>query len=281
MRKNMYVFAAVTVLMIASISGCKKKEDVDLTGIHTSAAETMSPTTAAAGSEAKAPEITVAESSRPAETEGTKDGPGSSQALSVRSRTATEKNGKVSVEYPVLSNLRDSAMEETVNTVIKEHALRPLTDYELNPETDTLEVTYSIISLDRNKAVITYEGSFMQEGGAHPTGLFYTTTVDLNKGTLIGLSDYADSYTMAGYILSDDCVIYRPDDIVPEVRAALKEYDIDTLWGILRQCDFSAEGLTGFPQSFSYENQGVIYISVPVIHALGDYVIVSYTPDTK
>ena len=37
----------------------------------------------------------------------------------------------------------------------------------------------------------------------------------------------------------------------------------------------------GFPQSFSYENQGVIYMAVPVPHALGDYVIVSYTPDTK
>ena len=86
---------------------------------------------------------------------------------------------------------------------------------------------------------------------------------------------------MAGYILSDDCVVYQPADSSPEVKAALKEYDIDTLWAILRQCDFSAEGLTGFPQSFSYENQGVIYISVPVSHALGDYVIVSYTPDTK
>ncbi|NBJ83533.1 DUF4163 domain-containing protein [bacterium 1XD42-94] len=280
MKKNVYILAAVTVLMIASVSGCKKKEDVDLTGIHTSSAETMSPTTAAEN-EKKEPEITITESSTAAEKGGDKDNTGSSQALSVRSKTATEKNGKTSVEYPVLSNLRDSAMEETVNAVIKEHALRPLTDYELNPETDTLEVTYSIISLDRNKAVIAYEGSFMLDGGAHPVGLFYTTNIDLNKGTLTGLSDYADSYTMAGYILSDDCVVYQPADSSPEVKAALKEYDIDTLWAILRQCDFSAEGLTGFPQSFSYENQGVIYISVPVSHALGDYVIVSYTPDTK
>ena len=193
MKKNVYILAAVTVLMIASVSGCKKKEDVDLTGIHTSSAETMSPTTAAEN-EKKEPEITITESSTAAEKEGDNDNTGSSQALSVRSKTATEKNGKTSVEYPVLSNLRDSAMEETVNAVIKEHALRPLTDYELNPETDTLEVTYSIISLDRNKAVIAYEGSFMLDGGAHPVGLFYTTNIDLNKGTLTGLSDYADSY---------------------------------------------------------------------------------------
>ena len=131
MKKNVYILAAVTVLMIASVSGCKKKEDVDLTGIHTSSAETMSPTTAAEN-EKKEPEITITESSTAAEKEGDKDNTGSSQALSVRSKTATEKNGKTSVEYPVLSNLRDSAMEETVNAVIKEHALRPLTEYYLN-----------------------------------------------------------------------------------------------------------------------------------------------------
>lgn len=52
----------------------------------------------------------------------------------------------------------------------------------------------------------------MVNGAAHPSDLFYTTTVDLNKGTLQGLSDYADAYTMAGYILSDDCVLKKPAD---------------------------------------------------------------------
>ena len=164
--------------------------------------------------------------------------------------------------------------------LIKEKALQVLTDYQIDPAADTLSVKCTVVSLDKNKAVLTYEGSLMVNGAAHPSDLFYTTTVDLNKGTLQGLSDYADAYTMAGYILSNDCVLKKPADS-KEALEYLKTQDLNAMWEILKQCDFTAENLEGFPQSFSYENQGVIYMAVPVPHALGDYVIVSYTPDTK
>ena len=36
-----------------------------------------------------------------------------------------------------------------------------------------------------------------------------------------------------------------------------------------------------FPEVFSYEEQGTIYVSIPVPHALGDYALIKYTPDTK
>ena len=51
MRKQILLFAILAVTAAVSITGCKKKETVDLTGIHTpettSAAETMEPTTEA------------------------------------------------------------------------------------------------------------------------------------------------------------------------------------------------------------------------------------------
>ena len=58
-----------------------------------------------------------------------------------------------------------------------------------------MAVTCNILSLDRSRAVFTYEGSMMTEGAAHPQALFYTTTVDLDLGTLVGFSDYADAQT--------------------------------------------------------------------------------------
>lgn len=45
MRKNLYKFAALTMLAALSITACKKHEAVDISGIHTSAAETMAETT--------------------------------------------------------------------------------------------------------------------------------------------------------------------------------------------------------------------------------------------
>ena len=82
----------------------------------------MSPTTAAAKeTEAAKPEETAEEE--------TKKGQSSASALSVRSQIATHKDGKVSIEYPILSNLKNADMEETVNNLIKEKAIQILTDY--------------------------------------------------------------------------------------------------------------------------------------------------------
>ena len=192
----------------------------------------------------------------------------------------TDSNGKVSIEYPILSNLRDSSKTDAVNELIKTQATRIINDYELDPETDTVAVTCNILSLDRSRAVFTYEGSMMTEGAAHPQALFYTTTVDLDLGTLVGFSDYADAQTMAEYILSDECRLYYPS-ASDEVLAELKAMDKTALTDILKSCDFTSVSEGTFPQSFSYENQGDIYMVLPVSHALGDYAIVRYTPDTK
>ena len=278
MRKQHVLFAALAAAVALSASGCKSREKIDLDTLHTSEAETMASTEASGGDKEKETEKETQKETEK-ETEETQKGADSSSALSVRSKIATEKQGKTSIEYAVLSNLRDPKMEDAVNALIKEKALQVLTDYQIDPAADTLSVKCTVVSLDKNKAVLTYEGSLMVNGAAHPSDLFYTTTVDLNKGTLQGLSDYADAYTMAGYILSDDCVLKKPADS-KEALEYLKTQDLNAMWEILK-CDFTAENLEGFPQSFSYENQGVIYMAVPVPHALGDYVIVSYTPDTK
>lgn len=280
MKKKLYAFTALTLAAGLSLSGCKSREKIDISSIHTTAAETMAPTKETMANEsqlAKEKESATASADSAAET---KKGQDASSALSVRSQTATYKDGKVSIEYPILSNLRDEKTQETVNALIKEKATQLIKDNELNPASDTVSVKCNIISLDRNKAVLTYEGSMKAESAAYPTGVFYTTTVDLNKGTLIGLSDYADAYTMAGYIVSDDCIISKPADS-PEVKETVKSKSLEEYWEILKQCDFTADGLTGFPQSFSYENQGSIYISIPTIHAVGDYAIIRFTPDTK
>lgn len=283
MRKQHVLFAALAAAVALSASGCRSREKIDLDTLHTSEAETMASTETSGGDKEKETEkAEEKETEKEAGKENgeTQKGADSSSALSVRSKIATEKQGKTSIEYAVLSNLRDPKMEETVNALIKEKALQILTDYQIDPAADTLTVKCTVLSLDKNKAVLTYEGSLMVNGAAHPSDLFYTTTVDLNKGTLLGLSDYADAYTMAGYILSDDCVLKKPAD-AKEALEYLKSQDLNAMWDILKQCDFTAENTEGFPQSFSYENQGIIYMAVPVPHALGDYVIVSYTPDTK
>ena len=270
MKKRFPILAALILMTALSFSGCKKKETVDLTGIHTSEAETM------ASSETKEAET------KPEETaaEETTAAASAADSLNVRSHIATYKDGKVSIEYPILSNLRDTDTEKKVNELIKETATKLVTAYELNPETDTVSVKCDVISLERTKAVLSFSGDLSTDGAAHPTSLFYTMTVDLSKGTLKGLSDFADPYTMAGYIVSDDCIITKSVD-----DTAAKEYlssqDVNLIWDILKKSDFTSADDGTFPEAFSYVNQGTVYISVPVSHALGDYVIVEFHTENK
>lgn len=271
MKKQITLLAIVAMFAAVSLSACKKKETVDLSGIHTteatSTAETMAPETTA---------IQIRETEAETESAGTN----ASEALNVRAKIATEKTGSVSIEYPILSNLRNTETETTINELIKDHALKILDSYKINPEKDNVTLACNVISLDRSKGIFSFEGSMKPDGADYATALYSTLTVDLSKGTVMGLSDYADPYTMAGYIISDDCIITKAAD-----KNAAKEYfsflEIKDLWETLKNCDFNSQTGDTYPQAFSYETQGVIYISVPVTHELGDYVIVEFHPETK
>jgi len=271
MKKRSQVLVALIIIAAFTMSGCKNKETVDLTGIHTPSTETTPAAETMAAETTSAPETTEAAK----ETTGVKP----KEAISVRSQIATFKEGSVAIEYPILTNLKDQKTESSINDLIKAKATQIISAYELDPTKDYLDVKCDVISLDRSKAVLVFTGEYNAENAAHPTALYYTLTVNLSKGTIQRLSDYADPYTMAGYILSDDCVITNAAD-----KSAIEEYleneDINTLWDTLKGCDFS-DNTDEFPESYSYENQGKIYISIPVPHALGDYFIVEFNADSK
>ncbi len=274
MKKHIYILAAI--LLLSTLSGCQSKEKVDLSGIHTTEAETLSPTTAAPETAAS----TAPQTEPSSDAKETKPDKSSSDALSVRSKIATEKQGKISIEYPILSNLPSGSPTDAINALIKEKATQFITAYKLNPETATARVKCSVLSLDRKKAIFTYTGFYKTDDNSDETTIFYTTNVDLVKGNLIVLSDYADAYTMAGYMHSDDCVFNHATDRA-KVHAELKATDIETLTEILEDCDFRADVSDRLPRSFSYELGGDIFMAVPVSHELGGYAIVWYTPDTK
>lgn len=52
-----------------------------------------------------------------------------------------------------------------------------------------------------------------------------------------------------------------------------------TIQNLFSKADFPYDG--SFPESFSYEYEGDIYVSIPIPHAAGDYVIAIFTPENK
>ena len=70
------------------------------------------------------------------------------------------------------------------------------------------------------------------------------------------------------------------------LKAVQKDTTVEQYTECLEKADFplkkGSDGKTvTWPASFSYESEGTLYYSVPVPHALGDYIIVEYDITTK
>lgn len=284
-RKTPPIAFAVFALVLASsimVTGCKKdkREKIDLSSIHTTAAETMVPETSPAATEAVtiAPESTGSGGNNSSASGG--KNPASSNAKNISAKLNTYASGKVSVEYPSVVNLEDRAKSASIDTLLKDNALSVLTAYGIDDTTDSLTVKCRVLSADRNRITVTYTGTFQAKDAAYPVSLFYSNTIDVNKAENIGFSKFTDPYTMAGYVLSNDCRFYNATpEIAAELMKVKNDTTIEAYTELFNQADFPYTGT--FPESFSYEYEGTIFFSIPVPHALGDYAIVMYTPDTK
>lgn len=264
MKRNVLM----TMLVLSSIciiTGCKaKKEKIDLTTIHTTAAT-------------EAPKETLAPESSKAEEESTTMTPESS--ASVTAEISTDTTGGHSIQYPVVSNIADKSKQETVNQLLHENALaftKTLAD------NASASITCKVISVDRKRLTAVYTGTYTTPDAPHPTNVFYTNTVDLEEGKDLSLSDYADAYTMAGYVMSNDCQFAaNSQERKDALLAHRKEKTLEYFTELFNSADFPLDSASAFPESFSYTEKGVLYFSIPVPHALGDYALVQFNMDGK
>lgn len=273
------ITVALLALSTACLAtGCKKKHDkIDLSDSQTaeSTVQTAPVATTAAETEGSS-NITIEPGIENAQSQGTSEG-GSATAFSLSVQTDTYQNGNISIQYPVIS---DSSVKASINDHLKENALSILKAWEIDEAKDTMNVTCKVLSATKNRVTVRYEGSYMPDGGAHPSTVFYTNTVNLSSGSDIGLSYLADPATLASYVLSDNCTFPEADaETVAAAKTFLKEEKPSYYTTLFQNADFSSCGT--FPDCFSYEYEGSIYFSLPVPHALGDYILAVYTPENK
>ena len=192
----------------------------------------------------------------------------------------TYTDGGVSIQYPVLSSLSDQELQEKINQLIKENAVSAARAKGLPAEGASLTVSASVESSNLKRLVLSYKGELKK--GADTERIFYSNTIDLEEGRNLQLSDYADAYTVAGYLASGDYVFAEaPKGDEAAVRAYINGAgrDTDYYYKKLAEADFSETG--AFPEYCSFERQGTIFVSVPVSHELGDYALIKYVPDNK
>ena len=177
-------------------------------------------------------------------------------------------------------NFVDNSVKPEINDHLKDNALSILKAWEIDEAKDTLNITCKVLSATKNRITVRYDGNVMTDGGIHPTAIFYTNTLSLSSGSDIGLSYLADPATLASYVLSDDCTFPETDaETAAAAKTFLKESDQSYYTALFQNADFPYQET--FPECFSYEYEGSIYFSLPVAHALGDYILAVYTPENK
>lgn len=271
----LFVLSVATIV----ISGCKKKE-MDLSSVHTqgvvkTTAETKSNTAI------KVIEETTQETTTQAPTTVA-----TSTTNNLNTKTQNYQNSNASITYPTITDSKDTAKQEQINKLIEKNVSSVVTAMNLDPATTKLNVTSKILDFDGKRLSIAYQGTIQTPDG-NTKKIFFTNNIDTTTGKDIGLSDFADPVTLAGYILSDDVRLAGASDeitkkfLVSRFDRSLEDY-INILTGADFPLDTDAEGkFTGFPQSFSYEDNGNIYFTIPVSSELGDYITIVYSPDTK
>lgn len=263
--------AAVVIGAAAALMTSTTPEKIDLSSTHTTQAPTESQETEA---ETEAVVTTAAAETSAADSE--------ESPVSVAASIKTYTSGNISIEYPEVQGLSDSALMNQLNEKLRSNALSVIQGIGLDEASDSLSIKCQVISVDRRRLTAIYTGIAAPEGAAYPTNLFYSNTIDLKDASDLGLSDFTDAYTMAGYILSDDVAF---SGLTDEQTAAVLEYrkglSLEEWTNTLNQADFPIQAGVTWPPSFSYEKQGSIYFTIPVDHVLGDYVTVRFDPSTK
>ncbi|AOR25065.1 PdaC/SigV domain-containing protein [Clostridium taeniosporum] len=195
----------------------------------------------------------------------------------ITSKNYTKNN--VKINYPQIKNLSDSEKLKTINKDLQEGALKILDDYsedDPNLTALTLNVNYEVKLKNKNYISVVYKGESNVKGAAHPASIFYTTNIDVEKGSSVRLSDYANIDDILKKLKGSKNikVLAENDELAEAQRNFILNIEDNELIYMLKNADFyKINGKIQSPKegAYSYLDKDGIVISVQVNHAIGDH----------
>lgn len=254
-----------TLNIVGALGGCNNSKDNSVTNNSTNF-----------GREAVLNDNKASASSEGVVSETKKE---SAEKASYEIVSKTYNKNNVKINYPQIKNLHDREKLNSINKNLAEEALSILDRYtkdDSNLNNVTLEVNYEVKLKNDKYLSIAYEGYSNVEGAAYPTSVFYTTNIDMEKGSRIRLSDYANINDIVIKLKDPHNinVLSKEKDLVELQRNVLVNMDNAELLTILEDADFyKANGKMEMPEigAYSYMDEDDIVISLPVNHAIGDH----------
>ncbi len=189
---------------------------------------------------------------------------------------AAYEEGNIRLRYPQTAGLSDEAKQTALNKLIQNDVWK----YTVGPDIDaysretiTYNLDYKVTLQTENLLSVLYTGSVSIEGGMHPSNVIYAATFDLQRGEKLSLSDFvtvdaafADRVQKADSITACDGT--KADDIPPLVRSLPVD---EMIRGF-------TDGLGTDYYTFHLAPDALI-VSVPVVHAAGDYALITLPGD--
>lgn len=178
----------------------------------------------------------------------------------------------VTIKYPQITGMTDSAAQEKLNKLISDTALIDLKELEIGTE---YELNYKVTF--HNPAVISvyFEGYGNVPGAAHPYQFLHSVTIDVIKQKTVPLQALVTATEGFVDVMLNGKYSSMSYDMTDEYQSSIKDnltsMGTDFWVGELRNAD-----TPGYSTS-SYLSQDSLVISVSVPHVMGDHVEISLT----
>jgi hypothetical protein len=185
----------------------------------------------------------------------------------------------VKINYPQIKNLSNQKKIEVINKSLEDEALSILNRYakeNSNMNNITMDIDYEVKLKSDKYLSIVYKGYSYVKGAAYPISVFYTTNIDMEKGSRIRLSDYVNINNILIKLKDPHNVrvLSTEREAAEAQKNILINMDNAELLSMLEDADFyEANGEIEMPEIgvYSYMNEDSIVISLPVNHAIGDH----------
>ncbi len=175
---------------------------------------------------------------------------------------------QIQISYPQIAGLSDGEAEKKWNETIRGHAEKALSEAE---EGSSMEVTYSVKTMNDQMLSILIEGLYSQKDETDPARFCYTYNIDIISGESVRLAYCRDTDELAKKLLEGNGYTAEGElDWELKERLTILYGDKEQLADALRSFDYGENRET--PQGFSYHEDGQIHLCIKIPHALGDYV---------
>jgi len=185
------------------------------------------------------------------------------------------KSGSTLIRYPVVTNLKDQQLQTKINQFIEDEALTICETY--CTEAAQAELGYTIMLNNDSVLSIRYDGWALAEGAAYPVKLLFTTNVDMGSGNYIQLADHVtmDKDFLKAYIEA----AYIPSDGLDLEEAGILEELLNERSDAQLMEDLLSADQNNPSGASSYFTTNALGISIPVPHAVGDYLVMEISSD--